>query len=748
MGGHGGHGGSITVVAGGLVSLSGSSIIGASGRDGGTGGAGTIAYGGAAGGNGGNGGQISIEGSSIAMTAGSIVRANGGSGGWGGNGFATYGGDAVFTVTDGQSPPVEICGGSSGFLCDGTQLVDSEGIPLAFVAVDGSGAATVGGSGGNGGSVYGGGPAIWMNATAGNISMSGDSSVYASPGGGGQAGLGWEDGAIGYYYPTYPSSFVQQILWTGVFPDYDDWSRRGDSGTAGTVSLNATGSVSLGTVNADPWGGTVNVTAGGAIIDNNGSGAVNISAQHATLTSTYGGTAGSLAISAGTEVSGNLVATVSGGAYGGIDIANRWDQQPVSVNLTDNATNGSAVFRQVFTSPTGTLSSSSISLSAQPGGFVGLSSNRDLTFNGGTFTAGGGGIVAFAANSGILNINNALAGDTDSVELSAGTLNISAPVSGANISLDGSTINVGAATTATGDLVAGGGTVNINAAVSAQDIILGANTLNITSGGGLLATRQSNSHLLATVTGDVNITGGYIRTTNGTGEPGYGDLQMIVGGNLNVGNASYGGSIYAGFGQTLSQPSPYYYADASIAVGGNLKLTNGAYIAAANDIYLDMLGFGSTIELSSGGGLPAYILSDVTGPPTTIYIDFLTRSDGGVFIDGVATTTSLPGGSGFFVTNQSTPATTAAGGGLEITYAGATSIVFDPCASSPGLCKPPLPDLDVMDNGADPCASAPDSAQCKALKDEKQKAEKDEFGDEDGKQNEKSSQKKVAQCSV
>ncbi len=98
-----------------------------------------------------------------------------------------------------------------------------------------------------------------------------------------------------------------------------------------------------------------------------------------------------------------------------------------------------------------------------------------------------------------------------------------------------------------------------------------------------------------------------------------------------------------------------------------------------------------------------------------------------------------------------TPATTRPGGGLVITYA--NGVVVDPCASSPDLCKPPTPIetpiIEVVE--ADPCATAPDSAQCKAQKpgDDEDK-EKDQFGDEqeNGKKDEKSSQKKVAQCGV
>ena len=118
-----------------------------------------------------------------------------------------------------------------------------------------------------------------------------------------------------------------------------------------------------------------------------------------------------------------------------------------------------------------------------------------------------------------------------------------------------------------------------------QNVFLGANTLNIGKLGGTGGINATN-HMLAVVTGDTNITGGYLTTVGG-------DLELLVGGNLKVGNASHGGMIHAG----MTKMTPYF-PDASIAVGGKLTLTNGAYIAAANDVYLDMLGPTSTVELS------------------------------------------------------------------------------------------------------------------------------------------------------
>jgi hypothetical protein len=191
--------------------------------------------------------------------------------------------------------------------------------------------------------------------------------------------------------------------------------------------------------------------------------------------------------------------------------------------------------------------------------------------------------------------------------------------------------------------------------------------------------------------------------------------------------------------------APSFYGNITGLVSGNVTLQNGAYFLAGDDIELALAGAASEVSLSSRG----YFLADyATGIPATIFLDFLTRTSGGIMIDGSATTTSAPGGSGFFVVNTSTPAVEKSS--LVITYAG-TNTAFDPCAASPDLCKPPPPNIDPIGEvtGGDPCATAPDSAQCKAFKETKEKDKQDDhFGDEDGKRDEKSSQRKLAQCGI
>ncbi|MBK8118812.1 MAG: hypothetical protein IPK39_06000 [Sulfuritalea sp.] len=118
-------------------------------------------------------------------------------------------------------------------------------------------------------------------------------------------------------------------------------------------------------------------------------------------------------------------------------------------------------------------------------------------------------------------------------------------------------------------------------------------------------------------------------------------------------------------------------------VSDNITLDNGGHFHAGNDIDLSFSGPASTLSMSNGG----YVLANTAD---TIRLDFMARSSGGVMIDGVETITSLPGGSGLFVLNHSTPA--LPGAGLEVTYGVAnSSAVLDLCAFSPTLCNPPNP---------------------------------------------------------
>jgi filamentous hemagglutinin family protein len=496
-----------------------------------------------------------------------------------------------------------------------------------------------GGNGGNGGSVH-------IEASSGQITVG---TVKAYGGDGGDGGDG--DGSYGY------------------------------GGSIHLTTYNAGNSITLGWLDAGD--GTIDVNAGGAILDGNGK-TVNLKANTINLTSAYGGLSAGLAISADVDNSDGGVSTLNAtvgnsASYGGISLRVAGDS-PGYIEIEDMALSRNSVY---------------------------FSATRDINIDGDQyFTAAHyGGIQLYAGR----DVN--WTSDADYTLDTDGSAIVSA---GRNFWLDDYIYGNGGSQSSL-TLVAGSTlTITGNGRISYgdwNDVQLIAGAL-INQGGSVNAGR------------DLDILAGTVHNSYG-GELNAGRDLTIIAGNI-TGDGGEGGAHF-GAGR-----------DITALVAGDITLDNGAHFHAGNDVKLTFTGPGSTISLSNGG----YVLANSVD---TIKLFFDGRSSGGVLIDGVATTSSLPGESGFFVFDNDTPATEAAKT-LVINYASTGGV--DPCASSPDLCKPPLPVMDILDNGADPCASAPDSAQCKALKDEKEKAENDGFGDEDGKQNEKSSQKKVAQCSV
>jgi hypothetical protein len=430
---------------------------------------------------------------------------------------------------------------------------------------------------------------------------------------------------------------------SGSFTVANNFTQTGGSiNRGGNIAITHSGILQLGDITTT---GNFSATATGRIFG----GAHRVRGDAITLVSQNGGAAGGTAIDLDVEAGSALTANVNAGAaYGGIHLRNFGASAPATIALTDSA-------------------------SAQAS--VAFYQDSDLSLAGKNFNAGTGGIVIGTGGSmtgiaatpfggtpaqltliadGDMSLGGALNLPSTHIGLGAefGTLTIGQTLTGLHVVLQAATLQVVSSVTASGDLAIGGGTVNISAPVSAQDIVLGANTLHVGPGGGLTATHQSVAHVLVSVTGNADIDGGYIKTTNG-------DLQMIVGGNLGLVN---GGHIWAGYTQ-MTAP----FADASIAVGGNLALNNGSHINAANDIFIDMLGANSVLALNGGPGGASYILSDIgTGIMATTHLAFLNRSAGGVLIDGVETTMTTYPGSGFYAIDTNTPA--LPGAGLEINY--------------------------------------------------------------------------------
>ena len=394
----------------------------------------------------------------------------------------------------------------------------------------------------------------------------------------------------------------------------------------------------------DTGAGTVNVTATGPILDNNGVGVTNITANSVLLSSVYGGASGGLAISSDIAGSSSITASVAAGAtYGGIYIRDSGSSVPTTIALADAASyQPSATFYYGGNLALGaghTFTAGSGNIAITSGG---LMSGIETARFGGTPAS-----IQLVAQGGDMSLSNTL-GSVGNIRLAAGgVLDIGYQLSAADLTLAGSTINISGPATATGDVAIGGGVININSGVAGQNVVLGTGSLNIGNTGGTGGISAVN-HLLAVVSGSANIAGGYLTTGNG-------DLELLVGGSLNLGNASYGGYIWAGYNNNAPYP------DVSIAVGGDLRLNNGGHIDAANDVYLDLLGASSKLVLNDGtaGYAPSYVLTDIgTGVAATTHLTFLNRSSGGVVINGTETTTSVPGGSGFFAVNtdRSTPA--------------------------------------------------------------------------------------------
>jgi filamentous hemagglutinin family protein len=498
---------------------------------------------------------------------------------------------------------------------------------------------------------------------------------------------------------------------TGSFTVTDGFSQ-----TGGNITLTGAQPVSITQTSGDVVvsrlsnaGGSVTITANNRILrSSSNADGVNIVADSVNLTSVYGGSSGSLAISAFTEATSSLSATVNAGAsYGGISIQN-FGAQPGTISLTDNAANpanvsGGKASISFYNSGNLAVGAGTTFSNGVNNGDIAITSGGSLDYTGGLASTSGG--ILLGAKAG-LTMSSGLS-TAGLLQLTAGTtLDVDSSIGGSYVTLVAPTININdSVVDAVNDAILTGSVINIDSGdVSAANVLLrgpafGTGNLTLTGGGHVNASGQLEFNL-ANITAD----GGFLK-------------------------ASSSSSNITGF------------------ISGNITLDNGAYIEAGDDISLSFSGGSSQISLSNG----SYVISDsATMYEGTTYLNFLARSTGGILIDGRETTNSTAGGSGFFVLDTETPATTRPNGGLVITYA--NGVVVDPCASSPDLCKPPTavdPIIDVVE--ADPCATAPDSAQCKAQKpgDDEDK-EKDQFGDEqeNGKKDEKSSQKKVAQCGV
>ena len=460
--------------------------------------------------------------------------------------------------------------------------------------------------------------------------------------------------------------------------------------------------ITIGSISATGTGRTATINTQYAILDDTIS-STRIVAANIDLTSTLGGAANGLAISADTEGT-NINATVPvTAAHGGISIRNYGAATPSSINFYDWA---SADNRIAFLhSGSDLVLDGSHRFEVYHGGDLAIFAGSNIALNSGPLTnlPSSASSVLLGAN-GNMDFNGPFALPNNNLGLVAGSaLAINGGVSAKNIAAVASVISGTGSLTATNDaIVIGTSAINIGSGIS----VSGA---NVFLGGGTL-----------------NLLGSYVSATNNV--------------EFNVGSVNgTGGYIYAGH-------------DIIGIVSGNMALGSGSYFEAIHDVNLSFTGASSTLSLSGGG----YLLADAF---TTINLTFAARSSGGVTINGVETTTSLPGGSGLFAGSISTPATE--GAGLHLVYSMA-DLSQDLCSINPTLCKPPdpgdnpvnqdaLPKIETARNDPGQGTGGKDDSfgGDEGGKDKKDDKDKDKQKSDEGKEgnkDEKQGKKHVAQC--
>jgi len=285
----------------------------------------------------------------------------------------------------------------------------------------------------------------------------------------------------------------------------------------------------------------------------------------------------------------------------------------------------------------------------------------------------------FSGVGGTVNVGGTLQAE-EWVGILGGNVTVGAAITAVNggISLGASgLLDINSALTSTyGGIAAGGLNVNVDANVSAYGgIALGASgTLKINSA-------VTTSYGGLTVGGQIVDVYAPISSPNGT-------MTLFASGVLDIDNI-YGGPVTVNAGNTLWLIAPTIYVDSTVygssnigitandyssyggtlwaqgpssniegIVANNIKLDN-SFIKAGDDVSLALLGGASELQFYNGSKIEA----DIDNPQdTTIYLDFLGRPSGGIYIDGIEATT---GQLGSVFWNAGGPAT---GSGLQIAY--------------------------------------------------------------------------------
>lgn len=417
--------------------------------------------------------------------------------------------------------------------------------------------------------------------------------------------------------------------------------------TGGAVTLTSNGAlVAIGSMSDDSTmraNSTVTVNAGGAVSTSGGSAVSAKLVSGSVRVFSTGTSVGGLAIDVdtdATDISAGVGCTAArtctpSAVYGSISLRNYSSSAPTSVYLQNYANTGGNIsfYNQsaLTTASSIVAKSNSGDVLVTAGGDVDLGAFRPYAsvINQEALVPG------YEANAfTIVSLNGDVTGSSGSFAAkNASGSDAALSLVGKNIRLSGQTVT--------------GSSVNL----------VGTNSVAL-----------SNSAVTAT-TGNLTVVSPTI-TVAASQLLAYGNLTM-VGNNI---WSSQGSRFSAGYdGSSVTNAD----ANVTMTVTGNVVLNDGVTVESGNDTIINLQGVFSKLYLNESSGMSATkIVSDIaTQVPATTHLNFLYGTGGGVVIDGVTTTSTASGGSGFYVLNGSTVA--SPGFGLDVVYLSASNPVTE-----------------------------------------------------------------------
>lgn len=446
---------------------------------------------------------------------------------------------------------------------------------------------------------------------------------------------------------------------------------------SGSTSISTTGDVSLtgGSTSSGSWDnpatpafigselGSVTLTVGGTLSLTAGAGSP---AAIGVLDA-----AGSTTISAG---SGINLTTSANSATIGIGSPGFWGYSPnlgdigITPNASVSSTGGIAIDAWGSIRVGGTLNSAgTISLLAGNGNTSGLNFidiEGKLTANNITATASGN-IWAYTLSADTISLTSSRGGEIHADTASSGS--ISATIESTSSE---SYSYIGIYNTGNPSRVS---LVNSNSVATHSGVWFG-NGGDLSLNGSSQFSSASGGYMGIWSSGQLSLSNLSLETT--ASASGYGDLRLagyngIQLSGVTLRNTASGSLIpetytYTDeFGNTVTEPYSWNQNGISLHTYGNITLAQGTKIEAPNaDVLFSLWGDASELHVGNAGDAnPSYVLSKAT----TTYIEMPDRTmAGGIFIDGVETTTSRIGGSGFFAGSLSTPAVPGAGLSIQM----------------------------------------------------------------------------------